>query len=181
MKIYTRTGDEGETGLPDGARVAKDAARPEACGTVDELNAMLGLVRAEPLGEPIDQCLFACQHDLLSIGAELAAGGAAAGTFRPVGVSQIEALEAAIDRHQETLPPLTGFILPGGTRAAALMHQARTVCRRAERRIVTLGRDESRQISPSLLAYINRLSDLLFVLGRAVNAEASAGDVDWEK
>jgi cob(I)alamin adenosyltransferase len=167
--------------LPDGTRVGKDAARPEACGTVDELNALLGLARAEGLSETIDRCLRACQHDLLAVGAELAAGGGTTSTFRPVDVKQIAVLETVIDQYQEALPPLAGFILPGGTRAAALLHQARTVCRRAERRIVSLGHDEDREISPSLLAYINRLSDLLFVLARTVNAEAGTGDVAWEK
>ena len=176
MKIYTRTGDGGETGLPDGSRVAKDAAVLEVCGTVDELNSALGLVRAEPLPAEIDRLLERVQHDLCRVGAELA-------TVRThtVGPKHVKAMEEAIDRYQEKLEPLGEFILPAGSRAAAGLHLARAVCRRAERRLATLARGGRQETSPHLTAYLNRLADLLFVLGRVANARAGQAEVRWKK
>ena len=176
MKIYTRTGDGGETMLPDGTRVFKDAAVLEVCGTIDELSAVLGLVRTDPLPAEIDRLLERVQHDLCRVGAELA-------TVRThtVGPKHVKATEEAIDRYQEKLEPLGEFILPTGTRAAAGLHLARAVCRRAERRLATLGRSGRQETSPHLTAYLNRLADLLFVLGRAVNAEAGQADIRWNK
>ena len=181
MRIYTRGGDRGETDLLDGPRVAKDEARLEVCGTVDELNSLLGLVRAEPLPEGIDALLKRLQSELLAAGAELADIDPVARGMRKIGPKHVETIEKAIDRHQAGLEPLGGFILPAGTRAAALMHLARTVCRRAERRLITLVRGSEQEISPDLMAYVNRLSDLLFVLARAVNASAGRGDTPWQK
>jgi cob(I)alamin adenosyltransferase len=167
MKIYTRTGDSGETGLFGGRRVAKDEPRIEVCGTIDELNCVLGLVRAEQPAEPIDALLERIQHELFEIGAEVAGAESAADT------GHVKTLEDAIDRFDAPLEPLEGFILPGGGRTAAGLHLARAVCRRAERRLVTLIRqceqdhDPNRKISPVATAYLNRLGDLLFVLARA--------------
>ena len=176
MKIYTRTGDGGETMLPDGTRVFKDAAVLEVCGTIDELNSALGLVRAEPLGEQLDRLLERVQHDLCRVGAELATV-----KTHTVGPKHVKAAEEAIDRCEAELEPLGEFILPAGTRAAAGLHLARAVCRRAERRLATLGRSGRQETSPHLTAYLNRLADLLFVLGRAVNAEAGQAEVRWNK
>lgn len=181
MKIYTKTGDSGETGLFRGPRVRKDAARIEAYGTVDELNAVLGVVRTESLPAEIDSLLGRIQHHLFDLGAELATPDAAAQGMAMISEAHIRTLEDAIDHHEATLAPLTTFILPGGTRAAADLHLARTVCRRAERRLVTLTAAEGDGISPSPVVYLNRLSDLLFVLARAVNAAAGTHDVSWNK
>jgi cob(I)alamin adenosyltransferase len=181
MKIYTKTGDSGETGLFRGPRVRKDATRIEAFGAVDELNAALGVVRTEPLPEEVDALLGKIQHHLFDLGAELATPDAAAQGMAMISDAHIQTLEAAIDRHEATLPPLTVFILPGGTRAAADLHLARTICRRAERRVVTLTGTEHGEISASLVVYLNRLSDLLFVLARAANAAAGRADVSWNK
>jgi cob(I)alamin adenosyltransferase len=179
MKIYTKTGDEGETGLFGGPRVRKDAPRIEAYGAVDELNAVLGLVRAEPLPADIDALLATIQNELFDLGAELATPDPAKMGVGALGPSQIAKLEAAIDRHEALLPPLKQFVLPGGSRAAAALHVGRTVCRRAERRAITLASVE--RISPQLIVYLNRLSDLLFVLARAVNHAAGLPDVPWQK
>ena len=176
MKIYTRTGDRGETGLADGSRVAKDAAQLETCGTVDELSAVLGLVRAAPLPEEIDRLLEQVQHDLCRVGAELATVQTHA-----IGPQHVKATEEAIDRYQAELEPLGEFILPAGSRAGAGLHLARTVCRRAERRLATLARSGRQQISPHLTAYLNRLADLLFVLARVANARAGQTEVRWRK
>jgi cob(I)alamin adenosyltransferase len=181
MKIYTKTGDSGETGLFRGPRVRKDAARIEAYGTVDELNAVLGVVRTANLPGEIDLLLGRIQHHLFDLGAELATPDAAAQGMAMISEAHIRSLEDAIDHHEAQLPPLRTFILPGGTPAAAEMHLARTICRRAERRLVTLAAIEAEQISPSLVVYLNRLSDLLFVLARAVNAAAGCHDVSWDK
>ena len=170
MKIYTRTGDLGETGLCGGPRVGKDMARIEALGTVDELNAVLGTVRAEALQDEVDRVLERIQRELLDLGAELASPDPVERGTRKIERSHVSALEAEVDRFPESLQPLAEFILPGGNRAAALMHLARTVCRRAERRLVTLVRHSQEEISLSLLAYLNRLSDLLFVLARVVGS-----------
>jgi cob(I)alamin adenosyltransferase len=181
MKIYTRTGDQGETGLPGGRRMAKDAAPLETCGTVDELVALLGLVRAEALPEGVDRLLEGVQHELLGMSAELAGADPAARGFRALGPPQVKAIEEAIDRYQEGLEPLGEFILPAGGRAAAGLHLARTVCRRAERRLVTLARQGTPEIFADLTAYLNRLGDLLFVLARAVNAEGGYCEVPWRR
>lgn len=179
MKIYTRTGDQGQTALFGGPRVDKDAARVEAYGTVDELNAVLGLVRAEPLTAEADQVLARVQGELFEVGAEIASVDPVARGTRTIGPAHVTALENDIDRFDATLPALRQFILPGGTRAAALLHVARTVCRRAERRLVTLARQSPAQVSLVLVAYLNRLGDLLFVLARHANAAGGKPDVPW--
>ncbi len=181
MAIYTRTGDQGETTLLGGLRIVKDAPRLEASGTVDELSAVLGLVRAEPLSDDVDRLLQQIQHELSEILAELGAPEPAAPGPRRMGPSQIRAMEEAIDRYQEALQPLGSFILPAGVRAAAGLHLARTVCRRAERRLVTLLRGEGPETYPGLTAYLNRLGDLLFVLARTVNSQAGRGEVPCRK
>ncbi len=181
MRIYTRGGDRGETGLLGGARVDKDDARLEVCGTVDELNSALGMVRAEPLPEEIDKLLCRVQNEMLVIGSTVAAVGSDVQGAPTIGPKHVEALEEAIDRHQVRLDPLGGFILPAGSRAAALLHFARTLCRRGERRLVALARSDRGEVSANLMAYLNRLSDLLFVLARAANAQAGCGDTLWQE
>lgn len=183
MKIYTKTGDSGETGLFGGGRIPKDSLRVAAYGEVDELNATLGLVRALDPQEFADALLQGIQRDLFTIGAQLAAPDpdklqkALSRSGAAIGDSDIAALENAIDGHEARLEPLKNFILPGGAPKAATMHVARTVCRRAERAVVALSRRE--QISPAILRYLNRLSDLLFVLARAANASAGRADLKW--
>ena len=181
MKIYTKTGDNGETGLFAGPRVSKDDARIEAYGTVDELNAFLGLARAEGLPEEIDAVVERVQHELFSVGAELATPDPDAAGTRLIGVTQIGWLEQMIDEHDRQLEPLKQFILPTGTKAAAVLHVARGVCRRAERRVVTLSRQVEKPIAPEMTHYLNRLGDLLFVLARRANSLAGSTDVAWEK
>lgn len=173
-RIYTRTGDAGTTGLADGSRVSKDAARVEAMGAVDELNSALGVLLAEALPHPARNCLRDVQNDLLDLGGELSVPGHAI-----VSKAHVQRLERELDRFNGALPPLKDFILPGGSRAAALAHAARAVCRRAERRLVTLSRKQ--KVARPLLAYLNRLSDLLFVLARALNREAGKPDVLWQQ
>ncbi len=173
-KIYTRTGDAGTTGLASGARVAKDAPRIEAIGAVDELNSVLGVLLAEPLPEPIRACLDGVQNDLFDLGGELSVPGHAI-----MSAAHVERLERELDGVNAGLPPLKDFILPAGTRAAALAHVARAVCRRAERRVVTLARKQ--KIAPALAAYLNRLSDLLFVVAREVNRAGRRPDVLWKQ
>ena len=172
-KIYTRTGDKGTTGLGDGSRVPKDSLRVEAFGTVDELNSVIGLLLAEELRPEVRECLTDIQHDLFDLGGELCIPGHTA-----VSDSQVERLENILDSFNAGLPPLKEFILPGGARPAALCHLARTVCRRAERRLVTLANAEV--VSPTALKYLNRLSDLLFVLARVLNRHHHQGDVLWQ-
>ena len=179
MKIYTRTGDLGETGLFGGPRLGKDAARIETYGTVDELNAVLGLVRAEPLASELLELLARVQAELFEVGAELASVDPLAKRTRTIGPQHVQALEAEIDRWVESLPPLRSFILPAGVRAAALLQLARAVCRRAERRLVRLVRSSQEPISLVLLSYLNRLGDLLFVLARVANQQAGVADVPW--
>jgi len=181
MRIYTRTGDQGQTMLFGGPRVDKDVARVEAYGTVDELNAVLGLVRAEPLSADVDQLLARIQGELFEVGAEIASPDPVAQGTRTIGPHHVAALESHIDRFDAGLPPLGEFILPAGTRAAALLHVARTVCRRAERRLVTLVRQNPAEVSRVLLAYLNRLGDLLFVLARQANAAGGQPDVPWRR
>ena len=183
MKIYTKTGDAGETGLFGGGRTPKDSARVAAYGEVDELNAALGLARTLDPPEFSDGLLQTIQRDLFTIGAELATPDpdklpkALSRSGAAIGESDIAALEDVIDNHESRLEPLKNFILPGGTPKAAALHLARTICRRAERAVVTAGRHE--RISPAILRYLNRLSDLLFVLARAANAQAGRSDVKW--
>lgn len=179
MKIYTKTGDDGDTGLFGGPRVRKDAPRIEAYGTVDELNAVLGLARAEGLPADVDGLLARIQNELFDLGAELATPEPERLGDLRLGPADIAGLEAAIDRHEADLAPLKTFILPGGTRAAASLHLARTVCRRAERRVVSLAADEP--VSRHLVVYLNRLSDLLFVLARTANRAAGGADIPWSK
>ncbi|HUY90687.1 MAG TPA: cob(I)yrinic acid a,c-diamide adenosyltransferase [Pirellulales bacterium] len=179
MKIYTKTGDRGETGLFGGPRVRKDHLRIEAYGSVDELNAVLGLVRSESLPAEIDAVLESIQNSLFDLGAELASPDPARMGVPVVGAAHAEALERAIDLYEAKLPRLKTFILPGGCRAAAQLHLARTVCRRAERRLVSLAAAET--ISGELVVYLNRLSDLLFVLARELNRVSGQGDVPWRK
>ena len=181
MNIYTRTGDRGQTGLFGGGRVAKSDPRVEAYGDVDELNAALGLARAIELMPRVDEVLVPLQRDLFAIGALLA-------TPDPVKMREqlakarldegrVAELEAAIDAGEAELEPLRAFILPGGTPKAAALHVARTVCRRAERRVVAL--TASVEIPELVVMYLNRLSDLLFVLARVANRRAGAGEVTW--
>jgi cob(I)alamin adenosyltransferase len=174
-RIYTKTGDDGETGLFGGSRVPKDNARVVAYGEVDELNAAVGFAASlEP--ESLDAAfLQTIQRDLFTIGAELASPDRSKAPN--IGESQIGMLEHMIDGHEAKLEPLKNFILPGGTPKAAAFHLARTVCRRAERAVVSLAREQT--ISPSIVKYLNRLSDLLFVLARATNAQAGRPDVTW--
>jgi cob(I)alamin adenosyltransferase len=176
VKIYTKTGDAGETGLFGGGRVPKDDPRVRAYGDVDELNAALGLAASlDPAGFESD-FLQSLQRDLFAIGAELATPNA--GKVREqVSTDRVSAIEQIIDKHEATLPPLKNFILPGGTPKAAALHLARTTCRRAERAVVTLSRDQ--KINPVIIHYLNRLSDLLFVLARAVNKQAGRADIVW--
>ncbi len=181
MKIYTKTGDRGETGLFGGPRVSKDAPRIEAYGTVDELNSVLGVVRSILEHPEVDALLEQIQNELFSLGAQLATPNPAAHQTALIGPPQIAALEAAIDRYEAGLAPLVQFILPAGTPAAAQLHLARTVCRRAERRLVTLLHRSPEPIAGELVVYLNRLSDLLFVLARELNRIAGSGDVPWRK
>ncbi len=181
MKIYTRTGDRGETGLFAGGRVPKDHPRVAAYGDVDELNAAIGAAQALDPGDFEAPLLATIQRDLLTIGAELAtpdpATLAKALAGPPTGDAQVAALEQAVDRYDDRLAPLRSFILPGGTPKAAAFHVARTVCRRAERSVVRLAHDTN--VSPAVLRYLNRLSDLLFVLARGANARAGVPDTTW--
>jgi cob(I)alamin adenosyltransferase len=181
LKIYTRTGDAGETGLFGGGRVPKDHSRVDAYGDVDELNAFLGLARsAEPMPR-IDDVIAPIQHDLFAIGALLATPDREKMrehlTKARIGVDRIIELERAIDAAEEELEPLKAFILPGGTQKAAALHVARTVCRRAERHIVGLTRSED--IPAIVITYMNRLSDLLFVLARLANKRAGSSEATW--
>lgn len=181
MKIYTKTGDDGETGLFGGPRVPKHAPRIEAYGNVDELNAVIGLARSEMLPDEVDMLLESIQHDLFAVGAELATPDPAKHGTRIISEPHSTRLEQAIDHFEGTLPPLQNFILPGGSRGASLLHFARTVCRRAERGLVFLRSASSESISGDLVIYLNRLSDLLFVLARAVNRSEGCDDVAWHK
>jgi cob(I)alamin adenosyltransferase len=179
VKIYTRTGDSGETGLFDGRRVPKSDLRVDAYGEIDELNAAIGLVLAEGLDADMSDMLRAVQRSLFAIGGRLAdpAKRIADRVTKVVLTSgETESLERWIDQLETELPQLRRFILPGGSRAGALLHLARTVCRRAERRMVLLGPDA---FEPELLAYVNRLSDFLFVAARAANRRAGIPEIEW--
>ena len=182
MKIYTRTGDAGSTGLFGGPRVSKDDVRIEAYGTVDELNAALGCVRSlGAVAEPIGAQIELIQRELFSLGAELATPDPDEFDLRVIGGDHVARLETWIDEHESGLEPLKQFILPGGTQAASLLQLARAICRRAERRVVTLADQEGVEISNDVVVYLNRLSDYLFVLSRAVNSQAGIGDVPWQR
>lgn len=180
MKIYTRTGDKGDTGLFGGGRVAKTHPRVEAYGDVDELNATIGLARAIELMPRIDEVLVPVQRDLFAIGALLATPDRDKMKKQlekaSIDDGRITELEHAIDAGDAELEPLRSFIVPGGTPKAAALHVARTVCRRAERRVVAL---ENEEIPPIVVVYLNRLSDLLFTLARVANKRAGAGEVTW--
>ena len=171
-KIYTRTGDDGTTGLGDGTRVSKDSPRVEAYGTVDELNSVIGLLLTHVLPDAIHECLVGVQHRLFDLGGELCLPGHTA-----IKQHHVNELEQVLDDLNANLSPLKDFILPGGSTAAAVCHVARTVCRRAERRIIGLSKQE--QVSDVAIHYLNRLSDLLFVIGRTLNVEADYSDVLW--
>ena len=178
-KIVTRTGDAGMTGLGDGSRIAKDSLRIAAIGDIDELNSSLGVLLAEDLPEDVRSALLGAQNDLFDLGGEVCIP-----TSEIIGDAHILRLEDLVEQFNDGLPPLKEFILPGGTRAAALAHLARTVCRRAERSLVRLhnacGSDDQAGISDFARKYLNRLSDLLFVLGRKLNHGTGRGDVLWK-
>ncbi|MFM2308170.1 MAG: hypothetical protein RLY87_290 [Chloroflexota bacterium] len=177
MKLYTKTGDDGETGLWGGLRVSKDTIRVHAYGTVDECNAAIGVARASGSVTVLDGYLQAIQNQLFVVGSDLATPGDAANIPR-VTTADVESLEQAIDALEATLPALTQFILPGGSMVAAQLHLARTICRRAERYVVTLAREEA--CSAVIGIYLNRLSDFLFVAARAANHAAAIPDVPWQ-
>src|SRR5258705_1024484 len=172
-KITTRTGDGGETGLGDGSRVRKDSPRVAALGEIDELNSAIGVLLAEPIPQKIRESLESVQHDLFDLGGDVSIPGRATMT-----AAQVEKLETLLEELNAGLPRLKDFILPGGTRAASLAHLARTVCRRAERSLVALSSSE--EVADAGRIYLNRLSDLLFVLGRVLNREGGGADVLWQ-
>jgi len=173
-RIYTRTGDDGSTGLGDGSRVPKDHLRVEAYGTVDELNSALGLLLAGDLPAVVREALASVQHRLFDLGGELCVPG-----FALIAAGHVEALERSLDALNADLPPLKDFILPGGNLEAAHCHLARTICRRAERRVATVARQES--LNPEGLRYLNRLSDLLFVIARVLARRNGGREVLWQK
>src|SRR5271168_1436337 len=174
-KIYTRTGDDGSTGLGDGSRVAKEALRVEAYGSVDEANSAVGVVLGNPSLPPeIRRCLTDVQHDLFELGGELCIPG-----HLMITAAHVDRLETDLDGFNEALPPLKEFILPGGGPTAAACHVARAVCRRAERRCWSLARVEN--VAPEALKYLNRLSDLLFVLARVLARASDGGEVTWRR
>jgi cob(I)alamin adenosyltransferase len=179
VKIYTKTGDSGETSLFDQTRVLKSDGRVDAYGEVDELNAALGVARAAGLDAEIAALVEDLQKDLFALGARLAdpsARIASRVTKAAITDAHVQRLEQTIDRLEQELPPLTRFILPGGTSAGATLHLARTICRRAERRVVALGSDAVERV---VVVYLNRLSDLLFVMARAVNHRSRASETEW--
>ena len=171
-KITTRTGDSGETGLGDGSRVSKDSPRVKALGDVDELNSAIGLMLAEDVPQALRDAFTQVQQDLLDLGGELSIPG-----HKLLKPARVDALESAVEAWNADLAPLKEFILPGGTRAAAAAHLARTICRRAERSVVALGRKD--KVGDAARRYLNRLSDLLFVAGRTLNRHAGQNDVQW--
>jgi len=172
-KIYTRTGDDGTTGLGDGSRTQKDSLRVEAYGTADELNSTVGLLIAHLDNSDLEAVLLDVQHDLFDLGGELCMPN-----MELIADKHIDRLETELDRLNEQLPPLKDFILPGGSAAAATAHLARTACRRAERRVITLARQEP--VNEPVIRYLNRLSDLLFVIARTVARASGAGEVLWD-
>lgn len=172
-KIYTRTGDDGSTGLGDGTRLPKDHVRVEAYGTVDELNSALGVVLTARVPADVREALAPVQHELFDLGGELCVPGRLA-----IDKEHVARLEHALDALNALLPSLKEFVLPGGSEGAALLHSARTICRRAERRVVTLAREET--VNTHAIEYLNRLSDLLFVAARYVNAADQAPEILWQ-
>lgn len=172
-RIYTRTGDDGTTGLGDGSRINKDSLRVEAMGDVDELNSVIGIMMTESVPEILVDTLTHIQHDLFNLGGEICIPG-----YVILQKERIEDLEEAIDTLNDELEPLKEFILPGGSKTAAYCHLARTVCRRAERKLIQLHRSE--KVTDISLQYLNRLSDLLFVMCRIINKEAGISDVLWK-
>jgi cob(I)alamin adenosyltransferase len=183
VKIYTRTGDSGETGLFDGTRVSKDDARVATYGDVDELNAWLGLARSLIAGEDeLAGMLVQIQRDLFAVGSRLADPShkiAGRVTKAAIGAAEIKRLETWIDMLESMLPPLRRFILAGGAQPGATLHVARTVCRRAERAMVALRARDETSMEPELLVYVNRLSDLLFVMARVANLRSAAPEIEW--
>ncbi|AKH21454.1 cob(I)yrinic acid a,c-diamide adenosyltransferase [Sedimenticola thiotaurini] len=175
-KIYTRTGDKGTTGLGDGRRVDKDSARIEAIGTIDELNCLIGILITHSPPAEIEQLLTAIQHRLFDLGGELAMPG-----HNLMSDQSVTDLEQELDKLNENLPPLQEFILPAGNRLAASCHHARAVCRRAERRLTQLARDENEAVNQTGLKYLNRLSDLLFVIARVLARQDGGNEVYWRK
>ncbi|SDX52947.1 cob(I)alamin adenosyltransferase [Collimonas sp. OK242] len=173
-KIATRTGDNGSTGLGDGSRTEKDSLRIQAIGDIDELNSQLGLLLCDKLDLALRETLLSIQHDLFDLGGELCIPG-----YTLISDAQVARLDRLLEKYNADLPPLKDFILPGGSHAAALAHVCRTVCRRAERSIVSLGKSET--VSEALRQYVNRLSDLLFVLSRVLNRADGGNDVLWQK
>jgi cob(I)alamin adenosyltransferase len=173
-KIVTRTGDDGSTGLSSGERIAKDQPRVAAMGDVDELNSNIGLLLTETLPDAVREALVGIQHDLFDLGGELSLPG-----HTLVSEAHLARIDELIERFNTNLPPLREFILPGGSRAAALAHVSRTVCRRAERTLVSLRQIEELQTLPA--QYLNRLSDLLFVLARVLNRAGGGSDVHWQQ
>lgn len=179
MKIYTKTGDKGETGLWGGGRIGKDSVRITAYGTVDECNALLGIVRTFDLGRQLDDMLAQIQNQLFVVGSDLATPGDQETAISRVSQDSVRQLERWIDQLEESLPSIKRFILPGGSKPASYLHLARTVCRRAERWAVTLLRDEPAAEQAAI--YLNRLSDLLFVAARTANLQAGIDDRFWDK
>lgn len=175
-KIYTRTGDKGTTGLGDGSRVNKDHARIEAIGCIDELNSLLGVLLCQPLSDSEQALLTRIQHRLFDLGGELSIPGHSA-----ITPQRVEELEQALDAINQDLPPLQEFILPGGSATAAHCHHARAVCRRAERRLTTLATLDGETVGEQALRYLNRLSDLLFVLARALARRDGGQEIYWSK
>lgn len=172
--IATRTGDDGSTGLGDGSRTSKNSLRIAAIGDVDELNSTLGLLLTEPMPAELREALVGVQHDLFDVGGELAIPG-----YDNLAETQVARLDSLLEHYNAQLPRLAEFILPGGSRAAALAHVTRTVCRRAERALVALGEEQA--VRPALRQYLNRLSDLMFVLARVLNRHAGGNDVLWQQ
>ncbi len=180
MRIYTKTGDDGMTGLLGSGRVYKDDVRVEAYGTVDELNAALGVGRAHELDGKADALVSMVQNDLFTVGSALADPDRDGPFHHSVTARMVERLERAIDEMEGELEPLTQFILPGGHAGAAQIHLARTICRRAERLVVHLSHQSNQDVPGLVVIYLNRLSDLLFVLARAINQRAGIADIHWK-
>jgi cob(I)alamin adenosyltransferase len=180
VRIYTKTGDDGSTGLLGAGRVSKDNIRVEVYGTVDEVNAALGVARSHGLDPAADALVSRLQEELFVLGSALADASPDGPFHRAITARHVEELESDIDRLEEELEPLTQFILPGGATPAAHLHLARTVCRRAERLAVTLSRAPGQDVPVVIIVYLNRLSDLLFVLARAVNRRAGVADILWK-
>jgi cob(I)alamin adenosyltransferase len=175
-KIYTRTGDDGSTGLGDGSRVPKDDERVEAYGTVDELNSAVGVLIAHLTDDKLNELLLEIQHDLFDVGGELCLPG-----YSLIKQERVEWLEQHLDELNAPLPALENFILPGGSAPAAHCHMARTICRRAERRVHSLQNNQADAVGPVPLKYLNRLSDLLFVVARVISRQDGVGEVQWRR